>query len=84
MPDLILANKVKFHKQETLSLLRQSKIVLVAKGKKLLRFDLTKGCSDADLTKVVLGRSGTLRAPAFRLGETFVVGFHQQGYEDLF
>ena len=84
LPEFILANKVKFHRDETLALLRKSKIVLVAKGKKLLRFDLSQDASDDDLAQVVLGRSGTLRAPAFRIADTFVVGFHQQGYEELF
>jgi hypothetical protein len=56
----------------------------VSKGKKLLQFDLSEGASDEDLAKVILGRSGTLRAPAFRVGQTFVVGFHAEGYAALF
>jgi arsenate reductase-like glutaredoxin family protein len=57
--------------------------VLVARGKKLLRFEM-KDADTEELAKVILGRSGTLRAPAIRVGDTFVVGFHAEGYEALF
>ena len=83
-PDFVLANKVKFYREEALEKLRKQDVVLVAKGKKLLRFNLADGCSDDDLAAVVLGRSGTLRAPAIQVGKTFLVGFHQQGYEEVF
>lgn len=33
---------------------------------------------------MILGRSGTLRAPAIRTGDTFIVGFHAEGYAELF
>ncbi len=56
----------------------------VSKGKKLLKFDLGQGASDEELSKVILGRSGTLRAPAFRVGDIFVVGYHEDGYTEIF
>ena len=56
----------------------------VSKGKKLLKFDLNQGASDEELSKVILGRSGTLRAPAFRVGDIFVVGYHEDGYTEIF
>jgi len=80
----VIANKIKIHKDEALSLARQAKQVWVAKGKKLLRFDLAAGTTDEELEKTILGRSGTLRAPAFRVDDTFVVGFHAEGYAELF
>ena len=50
----------------------------VAKGKKIESFDLkTDRPSDEDLLGMMLGRSGTLRAPALRSGDTLVVGFNQ-------
>jgi hypothetical protein len=33
---------------------------------------------------VILGRSGTLRAPAMRVDDVFVVGFHAEGYTEIF
>ena len=57
--------------------------VLVARGKKLLRFE-TKSADQDELAGVILGRSGTLRAPAIRVGETFLVGFNAEAYEAIF
>ena len=50
----------------------------VAKGRKVLTFDLeTERPSDEELLAMLLGRSGKLRAPALRTGDTLVVGFNQ-------
>ena len=49
----------------------------VAKGKKTLHFDLKRDRpSDGVILGLILGRSGTLRAPAIRKGRTFVVGYN--------
>ena len=56
----------------------------MAKGKKLLRFDLSGEVSDDELAAVALGRSGTLRAPTIRIGDSSVVGYHLEGYQELF
>ena len=79
----MLANKVKLHRDEALEKAKASKEILVAKGKKLLRFD-TSSADDDELAAVILGRSGTLRAPAIQSGSTFLVGFHADGYEEVF
>jgi len=75
---------VKIHREEALAHAREAQRVWVSKGKKLLKFDLAEGATDDELAKVILGRSGTLRAPAFRVGEVFVVGFHAEGYAEIF
>lgn len=38
--------------------------------------------SDEELLQVMLGRSGTLRAPTLRRGKTLLVGFSVDAYED--
>ena len=49
----------------------------VAKGKKVVQFDLTAARpSDDELLGLLLGRSGKLRAPAIRVGTRFVVGYN--------
>jgi hypothetical protein len=49
----------------------------VAKGKKTVHFDLANARpSDDEILSLILGRSGTLRAPAIRKGSVFVVGFN--------
>ena len=49
----------------------------VAKGKKTVHFDLAnQRPADEEILKLILGRSGTLRAPAIRKGSVLVVGFN--------
>ncbi len=78
----MLANKTKFHQEEAIALVRKADNIMVAKGKKLLKFDASS--SDEELAKAILGRSGTLRAPAIQVGETFLVGYHAEGYAEVF
>lgn len=60
-----------------LALLKGITDLYVAKGKKTVHFDLKKARpSDEEILEHILGRSGTLRAPAIRKGKTFVVGFN--------
>ena len=40
--------------------------------------------SNAELTGLVTGRSGTLRAPTLRRGKTLVVGYSDEMYGELF
>ncbi|MEC7984630.1 MAG: hypothetical protein VX278_05670, partial [Myxococcota bacterium] len=58
-PEFVIANKIKYDRQSALALIRKCNTVLVAKGKKLLRFSLKEDVTDDALAKVVLGRSGT-------------------------
>ncbi len=49
----------------------------VAKGKKTVHFDLTDDRpADEEILRLILGRTGNLRAPALRTGTTFVVGYN--------
>lgn len=65
-------------------LARESEAVWVTKGKKLIQLDPVSDASDDDIAKLILGRSGTLRAPAFRVGRVFMVGFSEDAYGALF
>ena len=56
----------------------------VSKGKKLIKFSPASEASDDEIAKVILGRSGTLRAPAIKVGNIFLVGFHADGYTEIF
>ncbi len=59
--------------------------VVVAKGKKVLSFDLKQAPPDpVDFAKAVLGPSGNLRAPAIRTGKKWLVGFHEEAYTARF
>ena len=81
-PELIIANKIKFNREEALQLIRASKYAMITRGRK--RLDLTiNDMTDDDIAALALGRSGTLRAPAFQYGEHFIIGFHDEAYADL-
>lgn len=61
-----------------LAMLKGVKDLYVAKGKKTLHFKLgaQDRPSDDEILALILGRSGTLRAPAIRTGSRMVVGFN--------
>ena len=66
-----------------LALLDGVEDLYVAKGKETLHFDLKKDRpSDEEILAVILGRSGTLRAPAMREGSTFLVGYNDSILEE--
>lgn len=68
-----------------MKLVKKSKEVYAAKGKKVVHFDMKKDKpSDEELAKVLLGPTGNLRAPALRIGKTLVVGFHEETYGEVF
>ena len=63
----------------TLDLLAGVSTLVVAKGRKTLRHDLTKECPpDTKLLALLLGRSGKLRAPGMRVGSRFLVGYNSE------
>jgi len=63
--------------EAALALLDGVSDLYVAKGKKVVHFDLeTERPEDDELLALLLGRSGKLRAPAIRKGRRFVVGFN--------
>ena len=57
---------------------------MVAKGQKVVSYSMKGGApSDEELLKLIVGRSGTLRAPSLRRGKTLLVGFNQAAYEEV-
>lgn len=81
----IIANKVKLGKKDALKLAKGVSKVVVAKGKKILTFDMKKDPpADAELLAAMLGPTGNLRAPTLRKGKTLLVGFHEEAFADLF
>ena len=63
---------------DALALLEDATELFVAQGQRVLRFDLVaQRPSDEELLQLLLGRSGKLRAPAFRCGTRLIVGYNQ-------
>ena len=54
--------------------------IVVAKGQRVETFVPTEEARESIL-KVVMGRSGSLRAPTVRSGNAFFVGFNNTLYE---
>ena len=54
--------------------------IVVAKGRRVETFVPTED-TQASILKVVMGRSGNLRAPTVRSGNVFLVGFNNALYE---
>ncbi len=79
--DTVIANKEKFGRADALSLAQDADRVIVAKGKKVVTFDMKDGRPDDEtLLGAMLGPTGNLRAPTIRSGKTLLVGFN----DDLF
>lgn len=56
----------------------------MAKGKKVVAFDLKKDKPDDEtLLAHMLGPTGNLRAPTIRKGKTLLVGFNEDVYADV-
>jgi hypothetical protein len=82
----IHAGKQRFSPAEAVRLARSVRHVFVAKGKRVVHFDMRSDPpADAELKKLMIGPSGNLRAPTARSGDRLFVGFHPDAYaESLF
>lgn len=56
--------------------------ILVAKGKKLVEFEGVQA-KRFEVLQIALGRSGTLRAPTIKIGDTWLVGFNEEAYRNI-
>jgi arsenate reductase-like glutaredoxin family protein len=76
--------KIKFSPAEALALLDKVKVLIAARGKKVVRFDLVKARPDDEtLLSHLIGPSGNLRAPAAIVGKTLFVGFNSEAYQQF-
>jgi arsenate reductase-like glutaredoxin family protein len=75
------ARKERMSPAEALKLARSVRHLHVAKGKKVLHFDMqTDPPPDAELKKLLIGPSGNLRAPTARSGDRLFVGFNPEEF----
>lgn len=56
--------------------------LVVASGKKILRYDPASADREEVMAKIT-GRTGNLRAPALRIGDTYYIGFNVELYEQI-
>lgn len=79
------ARKAPLKEKEALRLLGEVDELYAAKGKRVVHVDL-KGekPGKAALLGLVLGPTGSLRAPTLRKGRTLLVGFDEETYREVF
>ena len=70
--------------KDALALTKGIDELVVAKGKKFVRVNLKEQKPPGkELASLLLGPTGNLRAPTFRIGRTLVVGFNEEAYKDI-
>jgi arsenate reductase-like glutaredoxin family protein len=78
------ATKDRRGRDEALKLGKAADKVVVARGKKVVTFDMKKEPPDDDtLAAHLLGPTGNLRAPTLRKGKTLLVGFNEEAYRQI-
>jgi arsenate reductase-like glutaredoxin family protein len=79
------AGKQRLGRKEALALARSAKRVVTGRGKTPVVFDMKSDPPDDDaLAAAILGRSGNLKAPTMRIGDTLLVGFNEATYRQMF
>jgi len=81
--ELIDARKEKITEEKAWELISNGKKIIVTKGKKILEFD-PENCDNNEVLSIALGRSGTLRAPALKLGDEWIIGYNDELYAEKF
>lgn len=74
------AGKQRFDADQAWELLKEAESVTIAKGKKFQKFVPATDGREAVL-KGAMGPSGNLRAPTYRVGKAFVIGFNPELYD---
>lgn len=64
------------------SLVENAEKVVVTSGKKILEYNPKTDDREEIVTKIS-GRTGNLRAPALRIGNSFYIGFNTELYDQL-
>jgi arsenate reductase-like glutaredoxin family protein len=81
---MVDAKKQRFGADDLEGVLEGVRHLMVAKGKKIQRFDLEQDSVPEELHKAMLGPSGNLRAPTIKVGKQMLVGFHEEAYVEVF
>jgi hypothetical protein len=78
------AAKERRGRDQALALARAAETVVVARGKKVVTFDMKHDPPDDEaLLAHLLGPTGNLRAPTVRKGKTLLVGFSDGAYRQV-
>jgi len=75
------ARKQPISREGAWDLLKGAKEIVIGKGKKFLKIT-PSAHSREEILENCLGRSGTLRAPALKIGNRFIIGFNDDMYRE--
>ena len=73
----------KLQAADAAGILESASLLVVSMGRKVSEFSGDSLSSD-EAVKAMLGRTGNLRAPTARVGETVLVGFNEDVYSRAF
>ena len=76
---MVDARKERFDAEKVWAFLHKAKSITTAKGKKVRKWDPMVDDKN-DILKHVIGPSGNLRAPTYRVNNEFLVGFNSELY----
>ena len=75
------ARKERIDADAAWAMLKTATSIVIAKGKKIQKF--VPGIDDqAAIMKQAMGPSGNLRAPTYRVGDEYLIGFNAELYDD--
>jgi len=79
--EVVDARKTRIDLDDAWAMLKSADSVTIAKGKKFQKFTSVSDEKDA-VMKQAMGPSGNLRAPTYRVGKDYIIGFNLDLYED--
>lgn len=83
--EVVDATKQKRGREAALALAKGAETVVVARGKKIVTFDMKHAPPDDDtLASFLLGPTGNLKAPTLKKGKLLLVGFGEAAYQQVF
>lgn len=84
MREKVDARKTRIGPRDVATVLAGAELLLIAKGRKIVRYDLaSKELDRAEMLARLIGPTGNLRAPALRRNRMVVVGFHPDALREL-
>jgi arsenate reductase-like glutaredoxin family protein len=83
--EVVDASKERRGRDAALALAKSADTVVVARGKKVVTFDMKASPPDDDtLASYLLGPTGNLKAPTILRGKLLLVGFGETAYREVF
>ena len=82
MNEITNASKEKIDANQAWDMIKSASSIHVAKGKKTISGN-PKSDDREEILKTVMGPSGNLRAPTWKIGSDILVGFNEEQYQQV-